>query len=173
MARSMRRARALKAVLSLCRSGWKHVLCIYGIYINRALSDIGQPRIGFWAEKIAHSKIGNPYQLARMFRKYDTEQGRHTSTVLLPEFVQVMMDGNLEVPRGLCPDPKLSRGCIGKVRGSSHAHVLTHVHMLRDSDTQWLAPSAHTDARPYYPRAVSPHCFLSCSSVLRREASQY
>ena len=54
-----------------------------------------------WAEKLALSKVGNPYQLARMFRKYDTEDGKHghTQTVLIDEFVQVMIDGHLGVPR--------------------------------------------------------------------------
>jgi len=60
----------------------------------------GGPMEEKWAMKISQSKVGNPFRLARMFRKYDTEQGKHSKTVLLDEFVQVMMDSNLEVPRG-------------------------------------------------------------------------
>ena len=83
----------------------------------------GGPMEEKWAMKISQSKVGNPFRLARMFRRYDTEQGKHSKTVLLDEFVQVMMDrcvrsqsavesprskiiltawlnSNLEVPRG-------------------------------------------------------------------------
>ena len=65
----------------------------------------GGPMEEKWAMKISQSKVGNPFRLARMFRKYDTEQGKHSKTVLLDEFVQVMMDrfvrsqSAVEIPR--------------------------------------------------------------------------
>ena len=54
-----------------------------------------------WAARIAESKVGNPYQLAHMFRKYDTEHGKHTKTVLLDEFVQVIMGSQRYLQRKL------------------------------------------------------------------------
>jgi hypothetical protein len=75
---------------SVPRRGWASVQA------DVRISEVGGgPMEERWGYTIADSKVGNPFQLARMFRKYDTEQGKHSKTVLLDEFVQVMMDSNL------------------------------------------------------------------------------
>lgn len=116
-----------------------------------------QQRIDFWASKIAHSKIGNPYQLARMFRKYDTEQGRHTSTVLLPEFVQVMMDGNLEVPRGLLPQISTHAGVCASKGLCERTHVCAYIQRPYTASSE----RTHTHTAHMYCAHTNSFCGFS------------
>jgi len=111
----------------------------------------GEPMVEQWAAKIAESKVGNPYQLAHMFRKYDTEHGKHSKTVLLDEFVQVIMDGNLEVPRSEAV--KLS---LALDRGDGNVNYVDFIHRVKAAKDRTVAKPVPLALEPAEPDSNAP-----------------
>jgi hypothetical protein len=117
-----------------------------------APSSSGESMVERWAARIAESKVGNPYQLAHMFRKYDTEHGKHTKTVLLDEFVQVIMDGNLQVPRNEAV--KLSQALD---RGDGIVNYMDFIHHVKAAKDQIVAKHMPLELEPDTPNASASH----------------
>ncbi len=112
----------------------------------------GESMVERWAARIAESKVGNPYQLAHMFRKYDTEHGTHTKTVLLDEFVQVIMDGNLQVPRNEAV--KLSQALD---RGDGNVNYMDFIHHVKAAKDQNSAKHMPLELEADKPNANPSH----------------
>lgn len=128
-----------------------------------APSRSGESMVERWAARIAESKVGNPYQLAHMFRKYDTEHGKHTKTVLLDEFVQVIMDGNLQVPRNEAV--KLSQALD---RGDGNVNYMDFIHHVRAAKDKFVAINMPLELEPDKPNAnaSSPLYNIPCHTPI-------